>query len=100
MITGNPWPPMPSPTRHNANSLVNVLLSEAKKDYRAKKYKDYSEMRELLMEQRINEQVSAAEAVDSDQSAFSSHDANDSGSQTVTLDADRPDKGSPVDKTV
>ena len=38
MFSGNPWPPVNPHPRDNRNSLLNVLVESAKRDYRKKKY--------------------------------------------------------------
>jgi len=35
---GNPWPPVVPKERDQRNSLVNILLDQARKDYRQQKY--------------------------------------------------------------
>ena len=35
---GNPWPPVVPKQRDQRNSLVNILLDQARKDYRQQKY--------------------------------------------------------------
>ena len=83
---------MPNPKRFNANTLVNVLLTEAKKDYRAQKYKEYSEMRELLMEQSNNERVTPDSGDDVIDDTVTS--------RTVAADVTQTDHGTSVDKNV
>lgn len=41
--TGNPFPPLFTDTRNNRNLIHNILLDEARKEYRAQKYADLTE---------------------------------------------------------
>lgn len=42
-LRGNPYPPLVPDTYTNRNLIHNVLLDEAKKEYRAKKYAEIAE---------------------------------------------------------
>ena len=64
-FSGNPWPPLPNTRKFYTNSLLNVLLDEAKKDFKAEKYRKFVEQREREL-QAESEQLEAAEAAADD----------------------------------
>ena len=41
-ISGNPWPPVKPRERDMSGSLVNIILQEARKDFRKQKYEESS----------------------------------------------------------
>lgn len=42
-LRGNPYPPLVADVFHNRNLIHNVLLDEAKKEYRARKYAELAD---------------------------------------------------------
>ena len=46
--TGNPWPPVVSKERDISNSLVNVLIDEAKKEFRHTKFEQMMALKSKL----------------------------------------------------
>ncbi|KAI0213530.1 39S ribosomal protein L17, mitochondrial [Lamellibrachia satsuma] len=62
-LKGNPWPPVISKERDQKNSLVNVLLEQARKEYRQQKYESMAAL-------ELNKQ-SEQQASDNDDSSAS-----------------------------
>lgn len=58
-LKGNPFPPLHADTRNNRNLIHNILLDEARKEYRAQKY---AELTEKLSQESDKEQLSAVAA--------------------------------------
>nr|XP_018900028.1 PREDICTED: 39S ribosomal protein L17, mitochondrial [Bemisia tabaci] len=67
-LRGNPYPPLVPNLSHNRNLIHNVLLEEAKKEYRARKY---AEMSEKLASADL-----AASATESEKSTLSQNQEN------------------------
>lgn len=58
-LKGNPFPPLYTDTRNNRNLIHNVLLDEARKEYRAQKY---AELTDKLSQKSDKEKLSAVAA--------------------------------------
>lgn len=58
-LKGNPFPPLYPDTRNNRNLIHNILLDEAKKEYRVQKY---AELAEKLSQESDKEKLSTVTA--------------------------------------
>lgn len=54
-LRGNPYPPLLPENYNNRNLIHNVLLDEAKKDYRARKYAEIAE--KITNEEKVAKNV-------------------------------------------
>ena len=61
-VAGNPYPPVVHKSRDQRNSLVNVLLNQARKDYRQQKYESIAalELNRQSQQQASNSDDSSA----------------------------------------
>ena len=62
MPTGNPWPPVVTHVRDHSGSLVNVLLSAARKDYQWKHRVDEEASHDSALSQQVDSVLSLDEA--------------------------------------